>query len=253
MSLFVAYRKEWKELIRTYRLLVVAIVLAFFGLTSPLAAKLIPEVFALIPVNGMDISQLIPTPTVWDAIAQYIKNMPQFGIILSLLVTMGTIAQEKDKGTAAMMLVKPLPRSAFIGAKFLVIATMFAISLAVAGIGCYYYTLLLFEAMDVVAWLVLNGLMLVYVLVPIAITLFCSTLFRSQIAAGGTALGIVLAIALLGSIPWLSKYLPGELVTWGARLMHGDTTTSWVAFGVSIGLVVVSLLGAWLTFRGQEL
>ena len=252
MSVFVAYRKEWLELIRTHRLLIVAIVLVFFGLTSPLLAKFTPEIITLIP-GGEEISKIIPVPTVVDAIAQYVKNMGQFGIILALLLTMGAIAQEKDKGTAAMMLVKPLPRGAFLAAKFAGLASMFAISLAVAGIACYYYTLLLFEAMNILNWLVLNVLLFVYMLVFVALTLFCSTLTKSQAAAGGIALGLMVILGLIGAIPALGKYLPGELITWGTRLMLGDTTTSWTAFWISIGLIVVPLLAAWLIFKRQEL
>jgi ABC-2 type transport system permease protein len=251
MSIFVAYRKEWLELIRSHRLLIVAVVLIFFGLTSPLAAKFIPEIITL--TLGADLSKIIPTPTVLDAIAQYTKNMGQFGIILALLLTMGAISQEKDKGTAAMMLVKPLPRGAFLGAKFLGLAVMFAISLVIAGIGCYYYTMLLFEAMDIVHWLVLNLFLFMYVLVPVAITLFCSTVTKSQVASAGIALGMIAIGGLLGTITRLGKYLPGELITWGTRLMKGDTTASWTALGISVGLIVIPLLAAWLIFNRQEL
>ncbi|MFZ2095832.1 MAG: ABC transporter permease subunit [Anaerolineales bacterium] len=251
MSLFVAFRKEWMELIRSYRLMVVVIVLLFFGLTSPLLAKFTPELLKLIPTGGISIQ--MPPPTLMDAVGQYIKNMAQFGILLALLLTMGAIAQEKDKGTAAMMLVKPLPRGAFLAAKFLGLAAMFAVSLAVAGIAAYYYTLLLFEAMDIVHWLVLNALLFVYVLVFVAITLCCSTLTKSQAAAGGIALGLLIFLGLIGSIPGLGKYLPGELTTWGTRLMSGDTTPSWAALGISLGLIVVPLLAAWIIFRNQEI
>jgi len=251
MNLFVAFRKEWLELIRSYRLMVVAIVLVFFGLTSPLLAKFTPELITLIPTGGISIQ--MPPPTVMDAIGQYIKNMAQFGIILALLLSMGAVAQEKDKGTAAMMLVKPLPRGAFLGAKFLGLATMFAIALAAAAIACYYYTMLLFEAMNILHWLVLNVLIFIYVLVFVALTLFCSTITRSQAAAGGTALGLMVILGLVGAIPGLGKYLPGELITWGTREMYGDTTTSWIAFGISIGLILVPLLAAWLIFKNQEL
>jgi ABC-2 type transport system permease protein len=251
MSVFVAFRKEWLELIRSHRLLIVAVVLAFFGLTSPLAAKFIPDIISL--TLGAELSKIIPTPTVLDAIAQYVKNMGQFGIILALLLTMGAIVQEKDKGTIAMILVKPLSRGAFLSAKFLGLAVMFAISLAIAGIGCYYYTMLLFEAMDFVHWLVLNLLLFLYVLVPVAITLFWSTVTKSQVAAAGIALGMIAIGGLLGTLTRLGKYLPGELVTWGTRLMQGDSTNSWTAFGISLGLIVVPLLAAWLIFKRQEL
>ena len=252
MSVFIAYRKEWLELIRNHRLLVVAIVLIFFGLTSPLLAKFTPEIITLIP-GGEEISKIIPTPTVLDAIAQYVKNMSQFGIILALLLTMGAIAQEKDKGTAAMILVKPLPRGAFLTAKFAALGTMFVVTLAAAGIACYYYTLLLFEPMNILHWLLLNLLLFVYVLVFVALTLFCSTVTKSQAAAGGVALGLMVILGLVGAIPGLGKYLPGELITWGTRLMQGDTTASWTALGISAVLIIVPLLAAWLIFNRQEL
>lgn len=251
MSIFIAFRKEWLELIRSYRLMIVVIVLLFFGLTSPVLAKFTPELMTLIPTGGITIQ--MPTPTVMDAIGQYIKNMAQFGFLLAVLLTMGAIAQEKDKGTAAMILVKPLSRGAFIVAKFLGLAAMFAIALVIAGTAAYYYTLLLFEAMDILHWLAMNVLLFVYILVYVAITMLCSTLTKSSVAAGGIALVILIFSGLIGSIPGIGKYMPGELISWGTRLMVGDTTSSWIAFGISVGLIVIPLMAAWLIFRRQEL
>ena len=251
MSVFVAFRKEWKELIRTYRLLIVAIVLLFFGLTSPVLAKFTPELMTLIPTGGITIQ--MPTPTTLDAITQYVKNMSQFGVILGLLLTMGAVAQEKEKGTAAMILVKPLSRGSFIAAKFVSQAVLFAICLVIAGVAAYYYTLLLFEAMNILNWLLLNLFLWVYVLVIVAITLFFSTLVKSQIAAGGMALGVFILVSAMGSILGVGKYLPGELITWGVRLMLGDSSASWIALGVSLGLIAVAQLAAWQVFNRQEL
>jgi ABC-2 type transport system permease protein len=253
MSFFVAFRKEWLELIRTYRLLVVAIVLVFFGLTSPLLTKLTPEINKLMPADSGISIQILRPPSVGDSIGQYVKNMAQFGIFLAILLTMGTVAQEKDKGTAAMVLVKPLKRGTFLGAKFAALGVLFAVSLAAAGIACYYYTLLLFEAMNILNWLALNVLLFVYIMEYVAITLLWSTLTKSQVAAGGIAIGTLIFLGLIGLVPTLGKYLPGELVTWGTRLMQGDTNSSWTALGVSLGLILVSLLAAWLVFRKQEL
>jgi ABC-2 type transport system permease protein len=253
MNLFTAFRKEWLEALRSYRLLIVVVVLAFFGMTSPLLAKITPQIITAIAPAGGAIAQIIPPPTVQAAIQQYVKNMAQFSLILAVLLSMGAVAQEKDKGTAAMMLVKPLPRGSFLGAKFLGLAAMFAIAIVIAGIGSYYYTGLLFEFMDIVPWLVLNALLFVYILVIVAITLFCSTITKSQAAAAGIAMGIIAIGWIVGAIRGLGKYLPGELNTWGQRLMQGDSTTSWVALGVSLALIVVPLLAAWMIFKRQEL
>jgi ABC-2 type transport system permease protein len=253
MNLFTAFRKEWLESLRNYRLLVVVVVLAFFGMTSPLIAKIAPQIVTAVVPQGTDLSQIIPTPTVWDAITQYVKNMGQFSIILALLLGMGTVVQEKERGIAAMMLVKPLPRGSFLGAKFLALAAIFAISIVIAGIGSYYYTMVLFETMNFIDWLVLNLFLFIYVLVIISISLFCSTVTKSQAAAGGIAAGIIVSGLIVGAIRGLGKYLPGELITWGVRLMHGDTSSSWLALAISLGLIIILLLAAWLIFKNQEI
>lgn len=252
MNFLAALRKEWLEQWRTFRLLAVGVVLVFFGLLSPLFAKYTPEIIELIP-NGEAIAQLIPTPTAMDAVTQYIKNIGQFGVILALLLTMGAVSQEKDKGTAAMMLVKPLPRVTFLVAKFTALALMFALAIAIAGAACYYYTWLLFGALDVPRWLALNGLMLVFVLVYVALTLFCSVVAKSQAAAGGLALCLLFILGLIGSIPSLGEYLPGQLTAWGGRLMAGEAEAFWSALWVSVGIIVVALMGAGLIFERQEL
>ncbi len=253
MNLFTAFRKEWQESLRSYRLLIVVAVLIFFGLTSPLQAKLIPQVLASALPSGPGISLTIPPATVWDAITQYVKNMGQFDLILAVLLGMGVVAQEKDKGTAAMMIVKPLPRGSFLGAKFLGLATVFAIAIAIAGIGSYYYTGLLFEWMEILPWVMLNVFLFVYVLVILAISLFCSTITNSQAAAGGMAVGILIFGFIIGVIRNLGRYLPGELNTWSIRVLHGDTTASWTALGITIVLIVAPLMAAWLIFKRQEL
>jgi ABC-2 type transport system permease protein len=253
MNLLTAFRKEWMEALRSYKFLIVAVVLVLFGLTSPLVAKVLPNVLSSALPQGEEIAKIIPPPTVWDAVAQYVKNMTQFSVILAVLITMGAIAQEKDKGTAALMLVKPLPRGSFLGAKFLAFGTIFAISILIAGIGAYYYTMLLFETLNVLHWLVLNVFLFVYVMVIVAITLFCSTITRSQAAAGGITVAIIAAGLIIGIFHNIGQYLPGELNTWSVRLLHGDNTASWPALGISLGLIVLFLVAAWLVFRRQEL
>jgi len=186
-------------------------------------------------------------------VAQYIKNISQFGVILALLLTMGAVVQEKDKSTAAVMLVKPLPRVTFLVAKFTALALVFALAIAIAGAACYYYTWLLFGALNVSHWLALNGLMLVFVLVYIALTLFCSVIAKSQATAGGLALCLLFILGLIGSIPGLGEYLPGQLIAWGGELMTGEAKAFWPALGVSVGMIVVALMGAGLIFERQEL
>jgi ABC-2 type transport system permease protein len=113
--------------------------------------------------------------------------------------------------------------------------------------------LLLFEALNLPAWLALNGLLLLYILVYVALTLLCSTLTRSQVVSGGLAFGFLVVLSALGALPKVGDYLPGRLTAWASGLVMGSGTPAWPALGVSIGLIVAALVAAWLIFERQEL
>ena len=251
--LWVVLRKELLEQWRSYRLLIVGAVLLLFGLASPLLAQYAPELLRLALPEGDAIVALIPPPTVADAVSQYLKNITQFAVLLAVLMAMGSVAQEKDKGTAGLMLVKPIPRSVFVVAKFLALGLTFASGILLAAIAGYYYTLLLFEPLDIAAWLGLNALLLVFILVYVALTLLCSTLTESQVVSGGLALGFVVILSGLGAVPRLGEYMPGQLNTWAAGLVMANVEPAWAALGISIGLIIAALVAAWLVFQRQEL
>ncbi len=73
-------------------------------LASPLLAKLTPQLLKALPDMPPGLAEMIPEPTLTDAVAQYLKNLSQFGILLALLMSMGAMAQEKERGTAALVL-----------------------------------------------------------------------------------------------------------------------------------------------------
>jgi len=248
----VALRKELLEQYRSYRLLVVAVLFLAFGLIAPLTAKFTPELLASLLPEGEQIAALMPPPTAASAVTEYVENVGQFGVVLALLMGMGAVAREKERGTAALMLVKPMPRWAFLWAKFAAQGLTFAVGVIFASAACYYYTLVLFERLDILRWLALNGLLLSFMLVYVALTLFCSTLSRSQVLAGGMAFGLVVLLGLLGVIPGVREVLPARLPTWGAGLMSGGGEASWPALGTSVAIVAAALVGAWAALERQE-
>ena len=252
MNFIAVFRKEMLEQWRTYRLLIVVAVFVVFGMTSPLVAKFLPEMLKAIPGATQAILAAFPKPTVVDAIGQYIKHMSQFGILLALLVAMGVVVQEKERGTAAFFLTRPVSRETFVLAKFASLAVTFIASLTIAALGCWYYTYVLFEPLAWGPFLALNGLMLVVFLVYMAVALLASTLARSQGIAVGLAFVALIVIGLGGSLPTIGDYFPGRLFSWGMTQMLGRTDTAWPAFWISLGIITVALVAACLVFRRQE-
>ena len=252
MNFMTVFRKEMQEQWRTYRFLIIAAVFAAFGLASPLLARFTPEMLKAIPGVPAGLLAAIPAPTITDAIAQYVKNMSQFGILLALLMTMGVVVQEKERGTAAFFLTRPVSRETFVLAKFAALTVVFIASLTLAAIGCWYYTLVLFEPLAWGPFLALNGLMLVVFLVYMALALLASTLARTNGVAVGLAFTALILLAGIGALPSIGEYFPGRLFSWGATLLMGGNATAWPAFGISLGLIATALLVACLIFRRQE-
>ena len=245
-------RKELVEQWRSRRLLAVASVFLFFGFLSPLGAKLLPDIMQSLGDTGGIVIEF-PTPTAQDGLLQHVKNTSQIGVFLAVLVTMGALAREKERGTAAMILSKPAPRAHFLLSKFVALTLVFGLCLALAGLACYYYTIVLFEGIGEARFVEMNLLLALFIEFYLAVTLLGSTIARSQVVAGGLGLGSVFVVAILGALPRIGDYMPTALLEWARVLMVGSGESAWGAAAVSLGGIVICLGIALAVFERQEL
>lgn len=251
-----ATRKELLQQWRTKRVIVVAAVFAFIGLLSPLAAKFTPEIIRMVP-GAEQFADLIPEPSIADVMAQYVKNLTQFGFMIAILLGMGAIAGEKEKGTAALILSKPMPRWAFVCSKFTAQTLIYVAGFAISTLCAFYYTWFLFGPVDVGAFMFSNLLLLAWFMTYVAVTLTGSALTRSVGAAAGVGLGGAVLLMLSGSLPWFGPLMPGGLVAWASQLGLGTSsdpvTANGGALAMALVVVVMCVLGAMAAFERQEL
>jgi ABC-2 type transport system permease protein len=245
-------RKELLEQWRTRRLLVVAVVFTIFGIGSPLLARYTPELVKALA--GDQFQLIIPTPTITDAVGQFQKNLGQTGILAAILLAMGSVAAEKERGTAGMLLTKPLSRGAFLAAKLVAIGGTLLASTAAAGIGAYVYTALLFEAPPVAGYVAMCALLFGSLMSYAALTFLGSTLTRSSAAAAGIGAGFMVILLLLAALPTIGLWTPGHLDAPAMALAVGKPATDLVQpLVATIAAVGLAFGAAWLSFRGQEL
>jgi ABC-2 type transport system permease protein len=211
-----ATQKEIVQLWKTRRILVLGAVFLFFGMGSPLFTKLTPEILRSVQ-GGEMFANLIPTPSMADAMGQYIKNLSQFGFLLAILLVMGSVVGEKETRVAPMILSKPMPRWAFLASKFTAQCFMYLGGFLLAGVGAYYYTWILFGPLEPGAYLLMNALLLLWVLTFVALGLLGSVLGKSTVSAGGIGIGLAVALMLAGSIPQYGALLPGGLLGWAEQ------------------------------------
>ncbi|MGD0863510.1 MAG: ABC transporter permease subunit [Candidatus Limnocylindrales bacterium] len=255
MGFRVLLLKELREQIRTGRMVAVAAVFVLFGVLGPLTDRYMKDLFDAIGSESGGMTFAVPPPSLLGASTQILKNLSQFGIICALLLAMGSVAWEKERGTAGMIMTKPASRAAFLAAKLVAIA----INLAVAVIlGCglaYVYTALLYpEAFPLDGYTAMALLLWWMLVIFAAITLLGSTLTRSAIAAAGIGLVALLVLGIIGTLPVIGPYMPSSLGSPASDLVLGKDPgfiLGPILFNIAL---VPALFGVtWLVFRRQEL
>jgi len=248
----VLMRKELLEQWRTWRMLVVGIIFAIFGIGSPILARYTPELVKALASDQF--TGVIPTPTITDAIVQFQKNLGQTGILAAILLAMGSVAVEKERGTAALLLTKPLARGAFLSAKLAAIGATLLVGTLVAGIGAYAYTAFLFSAPPLAGYAAMCGLLFLSLMTYASLTFLGSTLTRSSLAAAGIGIGAMVLVAIFSALPTIGSWAPGNLGDPAMALALGSPVHGLLPpLSSTILLVVVAYALAWLSFRRQEL
>lgn len=203
-------KKEWNEIIKTGKFYALLFSFLFFAVASPAIAKFTPEIIKSI-IESQQTKGLIiqlPPPTWKDSFLQFFKNLNQIIFLILVIVFIGSIAEEKNKGTVIMVVSKGINRSTWIISKFIF---QFLISLAfliISYILCLYYTVFLFSNFPIVNSLFSTLLYGIYLFFFLSLTLFSSSLGNNTIQAGGIFFGIFIFLNILSLFPNLSPYNP---------------------------------------------
>jgi ABC-2 type transport system permease protein len=247
-------RKELLEQWRTRRLIIVGIVFLLFGIGSPLIAKYTPEMLKAIGTGMPGATIEFPPPTTADAVAQLAKNVGQLGVIVAILLAMGAVAGEKERGTAAFILTLPAGRGAFLVAKLVAIGFTLLVAVALAAAGDWLYTTILFEPLAVPGFVVLALLLWLQMLAFVAITFLASTVTGSQLVAGGVGFVAFVALSIVAAFPVIGDWTPLALSSAAIDVAMGETPDVLVQPVVaSLAIVVGCAAASWVSFRRQEL
>jgi len=251
----VLLRKELLESWRTMRLPIVAGLFLVVGLASPLLAKFLPEIVKAAAGDLLP-SIPIPTPIPADAVDQLWKNLAQFGAFAAIVLAMGSVATERDRGTAAFILSKTVARGTFITAKVVALGAVLGLCVVLAVAVGWVYTAILFEPLPAGGWIALAFLAWLGLSAWAALTFLGSTITGSAAAAAGLGFGALVVVSIASAVPDVGRFTPGGLaepavaLAAGVPVEVGDVIVPVVSTTI---LIAVALAGAAWSFRRQEL
>ncbi|MFD0962012.1 ABC transporter permease subunit [Paenibacillus chungangensis] len=250
---FVLLGKEVLELQRSFKLIWVPLLFILLGIMQPVSTYYLP--FILEKAGNMPEGTVIeiPMPEGGQVLADTLSQFGVMGLLVLVLVFMGTVSGERNSGAASLVLVKPISFSAYISAKWVAMQLLAWGSLLAGYVAAWYYTWLLIEVVPIVSFLssfAMFGLWLSFVM---TLTILFSTVLRSAAGAAFAALGVSLLLSMLtGLLPKYMEWSPGAISGYAYALASGAGLASveWgLAVGVTIAVIVAALYGAAALLR----
>jgi ABC-2 type transport system permease protein len=177
------WKLERLRMTRTPRAIALAGTYLFFGLLGPVTAKYLQDIVSRFQ-SGIQVILADPTPK--EGIANYISQVSQTGLIVVIVITAGAFTVNAAAAVTAYTL---------------------------GTLAAWYETALLLGSPPARA--MLAGLLCgaVYLIFAVSVAAAAASVTRSTLGTVGVALGILLALPLIGMAVPLHAWLPSTLVT----------------------------------------
>ncbi len=246
-------RKEFLEQIRTGKGLILLSVFFLFGMTSPLLAKLLPEILGSMDLQGVKL--VLPEPTAIDAYAQFFKNFTQMGILILLLIFGQTLSSELTKGTLINILAKGLPRSSVLLSKYIAAVTLWTIGYAMAAGVTVGYTVYLFQAAGIQHLFLAFACLWLFGCLVLAFVLLSAAIIPGSFGGLVLTAVLILLMLMLGILPAAAQFNPVTLASENMGLITGMTKPDSLITPMIITIVLTlgSLASAIVIFNKKRL
>ncbi|MGE5558558.1 MAG: ABC transporter permease [Bacillota bacterium] len=259
MGTVIFLRKEIREIFRTYKIYILPALFLFFGISSPLFAKFMPQLLKYAGESAPHIRIILTAqPTALDGLQQFLKNAGA-GLFAIILIFMGTVLDERTRGTAALVLTKPLSRKAFIWSKFISSVLLVTLAVWLGTMACIYYNLILWPKHPEVSLTIRIAVLIwAFAVFLAALTILASTVSSSSMAAAGGAVFVYVILSILPSLHgWFTTYTPAGLMIKAGKMAApgaGETLAgSWPALAVTLASALLLVALAEWAFGRQEL
>ncbi|HZK04975.1 MAG TPA: ABC transporter permease subunit [Actinomycetaceae bacterium] len=244
--------KEAKEIVHTWRIWVLPLILLALAVMSAVTAYLLPALLGGMDLGGGLVIE-VPDPTWVDSYAQWAKNLAQIATIALVISLGGAVNGEVRNGTAVMMLARPVSRPAFVLAKVVASLVLVLGATVLGAVVTFGLTAALFPGAPLEPLAAGTAVWLVLALLLLAVTFLGSAWFTSALGAAGLGLGVYMVISIAAIWQPAERWSPAGLTTAPAHLATGGSA-DWIWPVVTgILLAVLVLAGAVAVFRRREL
>lgn len=238
------WKLEWIRLVRTKRWLALVGVYVFFGLLGPLSARYLGEI---VERFGGGVEVTFPPPVPADGMLQYVSNVSQLGLLVSVGVVAGSLAFDAKPEMGVFLRTRVARVWDILFPRLVVSFAAVGISFVLGALAAWYETVVLIGSLPVGGTLAGVGYGLLYLALVVAVVAAAGSRTKNVVGAVLVTIVVLLAMPIVGIIEAVGEWLPSHLVGALAAIPGGAEIVDYLR--AAAVTVVLSGLALFLSVR----
>lgn len=212
------WRLERLRVWRTHRWMLLVGVYVVLGALGAVSARYLADIVTRFG-QGMTVD--VPEPQPVDGIVQFVGNASQLGVLAVVVVAAGALTMDAKPELAAFLRTKVSRPAVLLGPAYAVTVAAAVVGLVAGTAVTWVLTHVLIGPLPAGAMVVGTLYGAVYLAFAVAVVAAVAGFTRSQAATVFGALGLLVALPIVGSIEAVGAWLPSELLGAVASLVDG--------------------------------
>jgi len=239
-------RKELVEWIRSWRAVILFGVATAMMVLSTLSARF-AELTA--QANGVP----VPADLSLDPTLNVIAKWPEWLFFFAIVFSVNLLIVERDRGTLAWTLSKPISRTALLAGKWtagMIAFVVFGLILPMAA--CVVAAIVAYGMPDLGTVAVATVLLAATPAFFFALTLAAAVVLPSQPPVAGVAIAVAIAPGILGTfVPGIAEALPPSIGPWAVLFAVGAPVSAVTPIAWAVGTIAAAVFGIAMLRRAD--
>jgi ABC-2 type transport system permease protein len=256
MQWMTLFKKEMTENWRNKKWIWVPLVFILLAMMDPLSNYYLPQIIE--SVGGMPEGTVIELPEYSPAevILMTLGQLSTLGVLVVVLMSMGTVAGERKSGVIELILVKPVSHAHYITAKWAALLALVWASLILGVTAGWYYTVILFGELPVITLLQVVFFYGLWITLVVTVVIFYNAFVKTPGLVAFLSIATIMIMSILTQVfgrflEWSPNNLSSHIFE---SLMMEQVTGDLIATAfVTIGLIIILLMGSIVLFRKKSL
>ncbi|RKQ31393.1 ABC transporter permease [Oceanobacillus halophilus] len=256
MQWMTLFKKEMVENWRNKKWVWVPLVFILLAVMDPISNYYMADILGA--VGGLPDGAVFEMPdfTPPEVVMMSLGQLSSLGVLIIVLISMGTISGEIKNGVSELILVKPISYTNYITAKWTALMLLSWGALIIGMLGSWYYINILYGEISIADFLstvFFYGLWLTFI---VSLSIFFNTISKTPgLVAFLTILTIMVMSALTKVFQHLLEWSPNNLSSYIMQmLIEGNIPSNLTGTALTtVGLSILLLIFSIVIFRKREI